>query len=97
MGNRTERTTFLETLIERAIWVCGVSAIVFVGLIFLFLIQEGAPAFLDVPLANLSAERWYPVEGYFGLWPLILGTLMVTVGAAIIALPQDPNSAPCRD
>jgi phosphate transport system permease protein len=42
---------------------------------------------VQVPLGELLADRWYPVEGYFGLWPLVLGTLIVTAGAMIISLP----------
>jgi phosphate transport system permease protein len=81
------KTSFREFLIERAIQITGVSVIIFVVLIFLFLIREGAPAFAEVPLRELFQDRWYPIEDYFGLVPLILGSLLVTVGAAVIALP----------
>lgn len=81
------KTSWREILIERTIWVTGFSAIVFVVLIFLFLIREGAPTFADLGLKDLGAERWYPVEGHFGLLPLLLGSLMVTLGAAAISLP----------
>jgi phosphate transport system permease protein len=81
------RSTFSEFFIERAIRIAGLSAIVFVALIFLFLIREGTPAFLEVPPGELLKTRWYPIEGYFGLVPLIMGSLIVTVGAAAIALP----------
>lgn len=81
------RPTFREFLIERAIRVAGLSAIIFVALIFLFLAREGVPAFLEVPLHDLLTTRWYPIEEYFGLVPLILGSLLVTVGAAAVALP----------
>jgi phosphate transport system permease protein len=81
------KSTFREFLIERAIRVAGLSAIIFVALIFLFLAREGVPAFLEVPLRDLLATRWYPIEAYFGLVPLILGSLLVTVGAAAVALP----------
>jgi phosphate transport system permease protein len=76
-----------EFFIERAIRVAGLSAIVFVGLIFLFLIREGGPAFFQVSPADLLAARWYPIEAHFGLLPLILGSILVTLGAAVIALP----------
>jgi phosphate transport system permease protein len=85
--SRATRSTLAEYLIERAIRVAGLSAIVFVVLIFLFLIREGAPTFVEVSLRQLLTSRWYPTEAYFGLWPLILGSLMVTTGAAIISLP----------
>lgn len=81
------RSTLGEFIIERAVRVTGVSAIVFVGLIFLFLIREGAPAFVEVALGDLAKARWYPTEAYFGLLPLVMGSLLVTVGAALIAMP----------
>ena len=67
--------------------VAGFSAIAFVGLIFLFLLREGVPAFFEVPLGNLFGTRWYPTFDLFGTLPLILGSLLVTVTAIVIALP----------
>lgn len=76
-----------EFLVEALIRVAGFSAIFFVALIFLFLLREGAPAFWETSLGNLFGSRWYPNEGLFGTLPLILGSLLVTAGAVIIALP----------
>jgi phosphate transport system permease protein len=76
-----------EFLIERAIQLMGLSAILFIALIFLFLVRESAPAFAAVDLTTLFGVRWYPLEGLFGLLPLVLGSVAVTVGAAVIALP----------
>jgi len=77
----------VEFAIESLIRMAGISAIVFVALIFGFLIKEGAPAFAQVPLSNLFGTRWYPTFGLFGTLPLILGSLLVTLGAVVIALP----------
>ncbi len=77
----------VEFIVERLVWLAGVSTIVIVGLIFYFLLREGLPAFLDIPLRQLFGSRWYPIEGIFGIWPLIVGSLIVTVGAVIIAVP----------
>ncbi len=76
-----------EFVIEGLIRVAGVSTIFLVGLIFLFLLREGLPAFLTVPLSQLFSLRWYPIEDIFGLWPLLFGSLLVTAGAVIIAVP----------
>jgi phosphate transport system permease protein len=76
-----------EFFIEQLIRLMGVSAIGFVLLIFLFLIKEGTPALAEVPLSNLMGQRWYPTFGIYGLLPLILGSLLVTVGAIAISLP----------
>ena len=76
-----------EFLIELLIRAAGFSAIFFMVLIFLFLLREGAPALWEVSLGNFFGTRWYPNEELFGTWPLILGSLLVTAGAVIIALP----------
>ena len=76
-----------EMLITRAIQVSGYSAIIFVILIFLYLLYEGLPILTEVPLKNLLSTRWYPIENYFGILPLIGGSLIVTLGATLIAVP----------
>ena len=76
-----------EFLIETLIKAAGFSAILFMALIFLFLLKEGAPAFWETWLGNLFGQRWYPNEDLFGTLPLILGSLLVTIGAVMIALP----------
>ncbi len=76
-----------ELIIEGGIRVAGISSIVIIGLIFLFLLREGLPAFLDIPLRQLFGTRWYPIEGMYGLLPLLVGSLIVTVGAVAISLP----------
>ena len=76
-----------EFVIETLIRVAGLSAIFFVILIFLFLMREGAPAFWETSPDNFFGERWYPNEDLFGTLPLIMGSLLVTLGAVVIALP----------
>lgn len=76
-----------EWLIETTVRVAGVSTILIVALIFLFLLKEGIPTFLDIPLRQLFSSRWYPIEGLFGILPLLVGSLLVTIGAVIIAVP----------
>lgn len=74
---------FITTLIKGS----GYSAIIFVGLIFIFLVGEGLPALIEVPLGNIFSARWYPIEEYYGIVPLFGGSLIVTVGAALFAVP----------
>lgn len=81
------KKTKSDIVISSVIRICGYSSILFVGLILLFLLREGLPALKDVPLSSLFNIRWYPIEGYFGILPLILGTLLVTMSATVIALP----------
>jgi len=82
-----------EYVITRAIKASGYSAILFVALIFLFLLKEGLPTLTQVPLGDLFSTRWYPIEDYFGILPLLTGSLIVTLGAGLIAIPLGLGSA----
>jgi phosphate transport system permease protein len=76
-----------ETLITAVVKTCGYSAIVFVVLIFFFLLREGLPALAEVKLGELLSTRWYPIENHFGILPLITGSILVTLGAMLVAIP----------
>jgi phosphate transport system permease protein len=82
-----------EFIITRAVKASGYSAILFVVLIFIFLLREGLPTLSDVLLKDLLSTRWYPIENYFGILPLLTGSLVVTLGAALIAVPLGLGSA----
>lgn len=76
-----------ETFVTAIVKTCGYSAVVFVILIFFFLLRQGLPALLEVKLGDLFTTRWYPIENHFGILPLLTGSLVVTVGAMLIAIP----------
>lgn len=82
-----------ESLIERFIWLCGVSAIIFVFGIFFFVFREGAGVLFSgrFNIAQfLTSIEWYPTSQSnvrYGALALILGTFSVTILAMIIAVP----------
>ncbi len=79
-----------EFIIEKLILICGLASIFFVALIFLFLLKEGLAVFQTVsPFKFLFGKSWYPISepAQLGILPLILGSLLVTLGAAVISIP----------
>jgi phosphate transport system permease protein len=76
-----------EFTVTQLIKISGYSAIIFIALIFFFLLGEGLPTVWEVSPAALLNARWYPIEDYFGILPLIGGSIIVTLGAALIAVP----------
>jgi phosphate transport system permease protein len=76
-----------EIILNGIIKISGYSAIIFVLMIFYFLLKEGIPTLREVSFSNLLSIRWYPIEEYFGLLPLIGGSLIITIGAALFAIP----------
>lgn len=86
----------LEYIFEKIIILSGIIAIVIVGLIFFFLLKEGLAVFNVVNLKGfLLGRHWYPISDppKFGIFPLILGSLFVTLGAAVISVPLGIASA----
>lgn len=71
------------------LFFASLSIILLLGIAF-SLFKEGLPIFRIIdPIRFIFGSRWYPDHDppEFGILPLILGSLMVTGGAVIIALP----------
>ncbi len=82
--------TFKEFVIEKLIFVSGGITIFFVILIFIFLLKDGLGFFKHNNVMDfLGGKYWYPISDppKFGILPLILGSLIVTLGASIISVP----------
>ena len=84
------RSKFIEGLIERLILLSGIATVLVVVLIFIFLFKESFSFFSEVNLFSaLFGKDWFPISEppSFGFLPLILGSLLVTLGAIVIAVP----------
>lgn len=90
MQTQQNRRELPITLIIR---MSGYSSILFVSLILLFLLREGLPTLGETPFASLMGARWYPIESLYGIWPLLGGSIIVTIGAMLIALPLGVGAA----
>lgn len=80
----------IDKVIETIIFICGIMSIVFVVLIFGFLLKEGFAFFSDYGIFKfITGKLWYPTSdpAQFGILSLIVGSILVTVGACIIAVP----------
>jgi phosphate transport system permease protein len=81
------RTGWGEFAVESLVRIAGFSTIGFVLLIFLFLLREGVPFFIEAPVSSWTGRFWYPTFGRFGTLPLVLGSILVTITSVAIALP----------
>lgn len=84
---KTIKRNWWETIIENLIRFSGVSVIIIISLIFVFLLREGAPAFIQVSIPDMLSRRWYPIEDMYGIMPLLAGSFLVTIGSVVIAVP----------
>ena len=92
MTGRTNWRCWLEKAIEMLIRLCGISAIIFVFGIFLFVAREGADLLLHRfnIVEFFTSIEWYPTSQSrvrYGVLALIAGSASVTVLAMLIAVP----------
>lgn len=63
-------------------------SILALALICVFLFANGIPAIREIGLFNLlSGEKWKPSNDFYGIFPMILGSIYVTAGALVIGVP----------
>lgn len=79
---------FKEKLSERIFLLLALSALSVLALITVFIFIKGVPIIAKVGLVNfVFGMKWAPGQGYYGIFPMIVGTVSVTLGAAIIGVP----------
>jgi len=79
-----------EKAIESLLFVSGAVAVIALFLLCLFLFRDGILLFQDESVIDfLTGERWYPTSSppLFGLVPLFLGSVIVTIGAILFSVP----------
>jgi phosphate transport system permease protein len=79
-----------EMAIEAVLALCaGIAALATLGILFLLFV-EAIGFFTQVsPVEFLTETRWTPLfrEKHFGVLPLLTGSLLVALGAGVVALP----------
>ncbi|MHB1133242.1 MAG: phosphate ABC transporter permease subunit PstC [Chloroflexota bacterium] len=85
---RLSQTEIVERAITRGLLLIALSSIGVLGLITVFIMREGLPIMLQLGLGDfLLGTRWAPSTESFGILPMILGSLWVTLGALVIGVP----------
>jgi phosphate transport system permease protein len=85
---------FKEKGIYRLLMVIALSAITMLVLIVLFILKEGLPFIFQIGLPDfLLSTDWNPAAGKFGIFPMIAGSLWVTLGAVLVGVPLGLSGA----
>jgi phosphate transport system permease protein len=73
---------------EFAFLAVALSALSVLALITVFIFVKGIPVIARVGVFNfVFGLKWAPSQGSFGIFPMIIGSLSVTLGAAILGVP----------
>ncbi len=79
---------FKEKFSERIFLLIALSALSVLALITVFIFIKGIPIIAKVGLIDfVFGMKWAPSQGYYGIFPMIVGSVSVTLGAAIIGVP----------
>ena len=82
---------FKDKAIRKILLAFGLTAVIFVILIFAFLLIEGLPFFFEGDSVDFfTGDVWDPSSPNtpkYGILPMVLGTFLVTLGAIVIAVP----------
>ena len=86
--NKRNSILFKENFMKIVFLICAAISILSVGLICFFLFINGIPAMSKIGIFNfLGGTTWKPSANIYGILPMIIGSIYVTVGAIIIGLP----------
>jgi phosphate transport system permease protein len=79
---------FGERIPQSLFLIIALSALSVLALITVFIIIEGVPLIAKVGFSNfVFGMKWAPSLGQFGIFPMIVGTVLVTLGAIILGVP----------
>ncbi|WP_292468152.1 phosphate ABC transporter permease subunit PstC [Methanolobus sp.] len=86
MSNRKIKEKGIESLL----FASGAVTVVALLLLCIFLFRDGYLLFDNYPVSSfLTDTKWYPTADpeHFGLLPLFLGSVIVTIGAVLFSVP----------
>lgn len=77
-----------ETTMKYVFLLTACISIIAVILICVFLFANGIPAMSKIGFLDfLTGTKWQPGNEVFGIFPMIIGSIYVTVGAIIVGVP----------
>ncbi|MGQ9702579.1 MAG: phosphate ABC transporter permease subunit PstC [bacterium] len=76
-----------EQIAEKILLIISLSAIITLLLITIFIFIQGVPLIFKAGLKNFFSTHWSPTKGNFGIFSMIVGSLLVTLGALVIGVP----------
>ena len=79
---------FRDRFMEIVFLICTATSIVAVALISWFVFSNSIPAIAEVGFTDfIFGTKWAPSAGQWGILPMILGSIYVTIGAAVLGVP----------
>ncbi|MFH0796640.1 MAG: phosphate ABC transporter permease subunit PstC [Candidatus Omnitrophota bacterium] len=78
----------------KVLLIIAFSSIASLAVITFFIFREGLPLIFKIGILNfLTGREWSPSNGEFGILPMILSSVWITIGALIIGVPTGLSCA----
>ena len=78
----------------KVLLLIALSSIASLAAITFFIFKEGLPLIFKVGIVNfLTGKEWSPSNGEFGIMPMVLSSIWITLGALIIGVPTGISCA----
>ena len=91
-----KKTRWNEWVLEKLFFFCAFVSVITTAAVIFILLEETLTFFETVPVLEfLTGTRWTPLlePKHYGILPLVAGTMLIVMGAAIVALPIGVASA----
>jgi len=83
-----------EEMIEKLLMLCAAIFILVIFLITIFIFAKGLPLLAKTGISNfLFNTQWSPTKGIFGIGSMFVGSLAVTLGSMLWAVPLGLSTA----
>jgi phosphate transport system permease protein len=77
-----------EKIPQGLFFIIALVALAVLAIITIFIFIEGVPLIAKVGFFNfVFGMKWAPSLGQYGIFPMIIGTVLVTLGATILGVP----------
>lgn len=77
-----------EKIIERGLFCAALVQVFVIVLIGFFVFKEGLPVMQKYGVVNfLLGKTWNPTNYIYGIYPMIIGTIVVTIGSLVLGVP----------
>lgn len=79
---------FMDRAAKYVFFICGTASFLILLAITFFIVKEGLPAFEDIGFFKfLFGTEWRPGQDYYGILLMVIGSIAVTIGSLILAVP----------
>lgn len=77
-----------ESIVKVILFILALTSTVSLGLIAFFIFKEGLPFMLNYGIKDfIFGKTWNPTNGVYGILPMIVGSIIVTIFAILIGAP----------